>query len=334
MSFHHAAVSKGLMIGCAAASIVTSIFDIKHYLHLQLVPHLSRHHQAGFSFISIPYYWRLFIHHIAFSNSSELLLAEILLYNISIPIERLFGSAKFASFSLASVLTSTILELGALLFFNRLGLNVLPSGPITLVFSILHQFSRLVPHAYTFRIFGVTVTNKVFMYIIALQLALSQPPGSIAAAVIGILSGQLYRSDVLGLKAFRLPHSVQRLSSRFLLPLIGSTKPPRRTNRAFPEEGQSLRRPSTQTSQENTEVVTTAPTAPTHPAGSTQLSGAASAAGLPGPSVMREWVDELTGRTERAASGLRVPSEAEISQLTSMFPDLRREDLVGALQRR
>ena len=49
---------------------------------------------------------------------------------------------------------------------------------------------------------------------------------------------------------------------------------------------------------------------------------------------MREWVDELTGRTERVAAGLRVPSEAEINQLTSMFPDLRREDIVGALQRR
>lgn len=50
--------------------------------------------------------------------------------------------------------------------------------------------------------------------------------------------------------------------------------------------------------------------------------------------MVREWVDELTGRTERAAAGLRVPSEAEISQLTSIFPDLRREDIVGALQRR
>lgn len=50
--------------------------------------------------------------------------------------------------------------------------------------------------------------------------------------------------------------------------------------------------------------------------------------------MVREWVDELTGRTERAAAGLRVLSEAEISQLTGIFPDLRREDIVGALQRR
>lgn len=41
-------------------------------------------------------YWRLLVHHLAFSNSSDLLLAEILLYNVSIPIERMFGTSKFA----------------------------------------------------------------------------------------------------------------------------------------------------------------------------------------------------------------------------------------------
>lgn len=75
------------------------------------------------------------------------------------------------AFCFSSTLTSTILEFGSLLIFNRFGLNVLPSGPYTLIFSILYQFSRLVPQAYSFRIFGVTVTNKVFMYILALQVS-------------------------------------------------------------------------------------------------------------------------------------------------------------------
>lgn len=51
-------------------------------------------------------------------------------------------------------------------------------------------------------------------------------------------------------------------------------------------------------------------------------------------SVMREWVNELTGRAERASTGIRVPSEAEISQVMSMFPDVQRDVVVGALQRR
>ena len=56
--------------------------------------------------------------------------------------------------------------------------------------------------------------------------------------------------------------------------------------------------------------------------------------GTGGTSVMREWVDELTGRTDRANSGLRVPSDEEITTLTGIFPDVAREVVIAALQRR
>jgi len=321
-------------MGCALTSIAASILDVKHYLHLQLVPHLSRHHQ----------YWRLFVHHLAISNSSELLLTEILLYNVAVPIERLFGSTKFASFAFVSVLTSTILEFGALLAFNRSGLNVIPSGPTAFLFSIIYQYYRLVPHAYSFKIFSVTLTDKAFTYFLGLQLAISQTPGSLAVSLIGLVAGQLYRSDILGLKAFRLPRYLRRFASRFLLPLIGSTKPPRRSNRAFPPDdtssSTSLPPPGTSTSrEENTEVITTAPTSAARRSqendrtDQTRTRSSGSSSGNAQTSVVREWVDEFTGRAERAASGLRVPSDNEINQLMSMFPDLRREVIVGALQR-
>ncbi len=179
------------------------------------------------------------------------------------------------------------------------------------------------------------------------QLAISQTPGTLAASLIGLIAGQLYRSDILGLKAFRLPRYLRRFASRFLLPLIGSTKPPRRPNRAFPPDDTSSTSPSssppsgTSTSrEENTEVITTAPvSAARRPQENdrtdqsrTRSSGSSSANAQ--TSVVREWVDEFTGRAERAASGLRVPSDNEINQLMSMFPDLRREVIVGALQRR
>jgi len=48
---------------------------------------------------------------------------------------------------------------------------------------------------------------------------------------------------------------------------------------------------------------------------------------------MREWVNELTGRVDRANAGLRVPTDTEITHITSMFPSLEREVVVGALQR-
>jgi hypothetical protein len=49
---------------------------------------------------------------------------------------------------------------------------------------------------------------------------------------------------------------------------------------------------------------------------------------------MREWVNELTGRNEQGTTGVRVPSDAEITQVTTMFPNMQRAVIVGALQRR
>lgn len=153
-------------------------------------------------------------------------------------------------------------------------------------------------------------------------------------AVIGILTGQIYRSELANLKSYRIPPSVVRFSTRFLLPLIGSTRPPRRLNRALPDEARtSLGNLSSvnQDQEQNEEVITTArPSAASETRGRT--GGAAT--GGTGGSVVREWVNELTGRTERENAGIRVPSEAEITQLTSMFPDLQRQTVIGALQRR
>ncbi|KAJ6560269.1 hypothetical protein B0H19DRAFT_1147017 [Mycena capillaripes] len=148
------------MIGVALTSILVGVFDVKHYFHLQLVPHISRHYQ----------YWRLGVHHLAFSSSSELFIAEILLYNVGVQIERQFGTLKFASFATITTLLATLVEFISLILFHRAGLNYIPSGPSTLLFSIIYQYSRIVPSAYSFRIFGLPLTNKSFTYVFALQV--------------------------------------------------------------------------------------------------------------------------------------------------------------------
>jgi len=311
-----------LMLTCAATSIIVGIFDVKHYLHLQMVPHISRHYQ----------YWRLFAHHLAFANSSDLLVAELVLWNVGVHVERQFGSVKYASFAVVSILLATIFEFLGLLLFHRAGLNYISSGPSALVFSILYQYLRIVPSAYQFRIFGVTLSNKSFSYILASQLALGHLPGSAAAAIIGILTGQIYRSELANLKSYRIPPSILRFSTRFLLPLIGSTRPPRRLNRALPDESRTALANLASVNQDheqNEETITTA----RRPASETRARVGSPPTGETRSSVVREWVNELTGRTERENAGIRVPSEAEISQLTNMFPDLQRQMVIGALQR-
>ena len=161
-------------------------------------------------------------------------------------------------------------------------------------------------------------------------MAISRLPNSAAVALIGVFTGQIYRSDLANLKAYRISPSVLNFSTRFLLPVIGSLRPPRRSNRALPDDLRTSASPIPQ----NEEVITTARTAPaaTRPRGPDEGDDDTSDAAA--PSVVREWVDELTGRAERASTGIRVPPEAEIVQLTSMFPDVQREVIVGALQRR
>jgi hypothetical protein len=154
-----------------------------------------------------------------------------------------------------------------------------------------------------------------------MQLAISHLPGSFIAALIGILSGQIYRSDIFNLKTYRLPPWVVRLASRFLLPLVGSMRSPRRTNRALPDD-----RPVTSVnsaavaSLDQDEPITTA-----------QAPAGVRRDGPSTTSVMRDWVNELTGSGDR---GLRVPTETEINQVTAMFPNVGRDTVVGALQRR
>ncbi|KAF8592770.1 hypothetical protein K439DRAFT_1626107 [Ramaria rubella] len=320
MSFAHAPVSKGMMIGLGAASLISSLFDIKPYFHLQLVPHLSRHHQ----------YWRLLSQHLACANSSVLLLMELILYNAGVNIERQFGSVKFASFITVSALVSSTLSFIALLALHRLGVNQFPAGPTSILFSILYQHYRLVPSAYTFQIFALKLSSKSFLYVLAIQCAIAPLPGSAVAAVLGLLTGQLYRADVLGLKSYRIPSSMQNFGTRFLLPFIGSTRAPRRSNQAMPDE-------TTQRADEDLQPITTARPQPVGtPAGTEAIGGNLNANGepdtpAPGPSVVSQWMNELTGRG--VTSGIHVPTEAEINQVASMFPDLPRQSVIGALQR-
>ena len=251
-----------------------------------------------------------------------------------------------------SVLLVTVLELLSLLVLHHFGssFNVIPSGPVGLGFSLVYQYFSLVPATYHFRVFGVAFSNKSFLYALAsqvnrpptfkrimclclfpalCQLALSQPWPSTLAAALGISAGALYRSDIASLKSYRLPSWFVWLTSRYMHSLVGETRAVRRTTRALP----AIEMSETANQLEDDEAITTAHASRTERSTRPTTSGSRGAA-EPGPSVMREWVNELTGRVDRASTGIRVPTDAEISQLTSIFPDLQREVIVAALQRR
>ena len=156
-------------------------------------------------------------------------------------------------------------------------------------------------------------------------MAISRLPGSIAVAIVGILAGQIYRSDLANLNAYRVSPTTVKFCSRFVLPLLGSFRPPRRSNRALPDQPRvASRRVS------NDEAITTARPPSTGAAPRTVDPNESGT----GRSVVREWVNGLTGRAERGTVGIHVPSEPEILELTTIFPNVGREVIVSALQRR
>jgi hypothetical protein len=83
--FTDAPVTRSLVYGIVAASILASVTDTKHYFYIQVDPHLWRYHQI----------WRIFTYQLCYTNSTEVLFAGMTVYNMRV-IERLWGSRKYA----------------------------------------------------------------------------------------------------------------------------------------------------------------------------------------------------------------------------------------------
>lgn len=56
------------------------------------------------------------------------------------------------------------------MFFHRVGINHIALGPAAVIFSIIYQYTRIVPPVYIYRIFGMPLNNKSMNYVLALQV--------------------------------------------------------------------------------------------------------------------------------------------------------------------
>jgi membrane associated rhomboid family serine protease len=101
--FTNAPVTRALVIGIVAGSILVSVTDVKHYFYILVDAHFWRYHQL----------WRVFTYQLCYTNSSEVLFACMTLYNLRV-IERLWGSRKF----LVSKCIAVSLELRAIVLTN------------------------------------------------------------------------------------------------------------------------------------------------------------------------------------------------------------------------
>ncbi|KAI3320620.1 hypothetical protein HD806DRAFT_505709 [Xylariaceae sp. AK1471] len=212
MSFTNAPVTRSLVYGLIGISIATSLLDIKHYFYILVDLHLWRFHQT----------WRALIYQLCYTNSSEVLFAAMTLYYMR-SVERLWGSRKYATFVFVVFLFTSILPPVILALVLRpltLGLfNYLPAGPTPIIFAVLAQYHAMIPHIYKYRIAtsmsqspndqsqSLTFSDKSYRYLLALQLALFQWPGSILGALVGWVVGYAWRMEVLprSLMRWRIP---------------------------------------------------------------------------------------------------------------------------------
>ncbi|CAG8580583.1 5567_t:CDS:2 [Acaulospora colombiana] len=161
------------------------------------------------------------------------------------------------------------------------------SGPVSVMFCILYSYSRVIPSAYRYRVFGLSFTDKSPVYGVALLVT-----------IIGILSGAACRSDLFPFKAYRLPNWIIKIASAFR-PLIGATEPGFRSISALPERGVN----------------------------STDLQGSTDE-----PLTTNVRMEDTGGvNTENNAAPNRSPTQEEISQLTAMFPNATRVQILNAL---
>lgn len=201
-------------MGCGITSLLAGLFDVKHYLHLQVSLALSTiflliHSLAGPTFVAtspsrftaIVLSTRMTIPEVdsfSIGDSPSITLhsqtqAIFSLHNwfytmweyklnanlgVSSlqcvpPVQcsrDLTTGSSMQSFALVSTILAITLEFLSLLLFQRVGLNNIAMGPSALIFAMLYQYSRIVPSAYNFRMFGVPLTNKSLVYLLALQV--------------------------------------------------------------------------------------------------------------------------------------------------------------------
>ncbi|CAO3608910.1 unnamed protein product [Mucor fragilis] len=315
--FYNVPVTKFLVLFVGTCSILAAIMNVKQYFYLQLIPHITIHHQ----------FWRLLTSQIAFGSSGDVFFGSLLLYTFRV-IERQYGSSKYTAFLFISVVVSTLLELGALVVGAQIGLKSIPGGPYALMFSALYQYHRIIPVTYRFRVFGIVMSNKLFLYVLALQVAFSQSFATLTPAVCGILSGALYRTDIGNIKQWRFPAWVQKLTVRFVKPYLASP-PIARSAATTPSQRPIVTgippMENIMTAGLRNRRGTTATSASTR-----SDTASVSAAATEGTSSVREYLDTITGR-DVAGSELEPPSPEHTRVLLAMFPDHPRETITRAL---
>ncbi|KAI0519923.1 hypothetical protein KFK09_007384 [Dendrobium nobile] len=208
--FHNAPVTRTFVIACA---LLTLIFGVR-----------GRSANLGLSYEDVIQklrFWKVIASIFTFSSTPELIFGLYLLYYFRL-FERQIGSNKYSVFVLFSLLASLLFEILALMILRDQTSIVLVSGPYSLIFSSFIPFYFDIPVSSRLRIFGISFSDKSFIYMAGLQLLLSSWKRSLVPGICGIFSGSFYRLNAFGVRSIKFPHIIAQFFSRLSWSTPGS----------------------------------------------------------------------------------------------------------------
>ncbi|GLI63638.1 hypothetical protein VaNZ11_006667 [Volvox africanus] len=200
--FRHAQVSKALVFATGGASILSQ------------AARASRRTQLFSTALTNAFVFR---------SPAELLFGTLLIYCFRV-LERELGPNKFGTFAAISISLAAAMQWAVQ--HSGLGLPPCPSGPYGLIFACFVQYYFQVPASNKLLVLGWRLSDKLFLYLMGLQLLMSAGWASLLAGGTGLVAGLIYRLNVLGIKRLRCPIFVQRLFANTLGALLGSDSPP------------------------------------------------------------------------------------------------------------
>lgn len=138
-------------------------------------------------------------HALVFLHPGELFFGALLTYYFRL-FERHMGTPKYGAYIVVVSATGFALETVLSWAFHRPS----ASGPYPLLFANMVAFFLEVPYLQRFYLFGFPLTDKIFVYLVALQLSVSSMQRSAVAAVCGVLVGLVYHLGLFGLWKIRV----------------------------------------------------------------------------------------------------------------------------------
>jgi hypothetical protein len=149
---------------------------------------------------------RSLLHAIPFQNTGETILAALLVYQFR-GIERRMGSRKYGAFMIYASIIGYILQHGVLKYMQRES----ATGLYPFIFANIVGYYIDVPPQSSFSAMGISLSEKSFIYLLAVQLMFALSGRSFIAAMSGILAGTLYYLNFLYGQKWLVPHAVVSL---------------------------------------------------------------------------------------------------------------------------